>query len=29
VKIPNVCEAFGLPCIKLADLFQREGLRFE
>lgn len=29
VKIPNVCEAFGLTCIKLADLFKREGLRFE
>lgn len=29
VKIPNVCAAFGLPCIKLADLFKREGLVFE
>lgn len=27
-KIPNVCDAFGIPCIKLADLFQREGLLF-
>lgn len=28
-KIPNVCEAFGLECVRLADLFLREGLRFE
>lgn len=28
-KIPNVCEAFGLACIKIADMFVREGLRFE
>lgn len=28
-KIPNVCEAFGLGCIKIADMFVREGLRFE
>lgn len=29
IKVPNLCAAFGLPCIKLADLLQREGLRFE
>ena len=28
-KIPNVCAEFGLPCIKLVDLFKREGLVFE
>lgn len=26
-KIPNACEAFGLECIKLMDLFSREGVR--
>lgn len=28
-KIPNVCEAFGITCMKIADMFVREGLRFE
>lgn len=28
-RIPNVCEAFGLPCMKLGDVLLREGLRFE
>ncbi len=27
-KIPKVCEAFGVECIKLADLFAHEGVRY-
>jgi hypothetical protein len=28
LKIPNLCEPFGLPTIKVLDLFRREGYRF-
>jgi hypothetical protein len=26
-KIPNACDAFGVECIKLMDMFAREGVR--
>ena len=28
LRIPNLCQAFGLAAIKLMDLFRREGLSF-
>lgn len=27
-KVPNICEEFGVECIKLADLLSREGPRY-
>lgn len=26
-RVPNLCQAFGIPCIKLLDIFRHEGLK--
>jgi hypothetical protein len=28
VKIPNICEHFGIPCMRLEDFMEREGWQF-